>query len=289
MDEDKKPVEEKTKEEVKEVKVEPENNKTNPIMIILIAVFLISFIAGCVFTVKNLTNKNKNNTETNTEPKNNNEPDKIEELKEIDVKGYNEIIEKIDFAKDLKTDLDVTGLDNQQILRIGLDDEFTNKGYFTKDELKKSIKAQLGDVSYNDEPIKCLVCGNSVYKYSAEEGVYEEAPSIDHGHGPAGTLYKQKYFVSASKNETKGTLDIKYKILYGEYQDESGIPSSNVYLSAEDAANRKNGLLATNDNGYDKEAFDKAYEDNKDKIPVTTYSFVKDSDGNFVFKKVSVN
>ena len=300
MEEEKKPVtSEEFNENLKKEKTEytssnvQENDKTNPIMIILIIIFILSFLAGCAFTVINLMNKDKktnnNNTETNTVTEPTAEPEKIEELKEIDVKGYEEIILKIDFARDTASELEASKLTNQQILRIGLSDEITNKGYFTSEELKKSIKTQLGDIEYNDEPIKCLVCGNALYKYSNEEKVYEQAPSNDHGHGPAGGLYKQKYFVSAIKNDTKGTLEINYKILYGEYVDDVGSPSSNIYFNAEDAKNRTNGIVKTDEiNGYEKEDFDIAYENNKNDIPVTTYSFAKDSEGNYVFKKVSV-
>ena len=295
MEEDKKPVtseefNKKLKEENKDYANfnEPEKPKVNILLIFLIIIFFGSFIAGCVFTIINLSSNTNTITNTQTDPEPTVDPDKIEELKEIDVKGYLDIIEKIDFARDTKKDFALSDLSNQQILRIGLSDEVTNKGYFSSSNLKKSIESQLGKIEYKDEQIKCLVCGNAIYNYSEEEKLYESVPSINHGHGPAGSLYKQRYFEKAVRNETKGTLEISYKILYGEYQDESGIPSSNVYISAEDAASKQNGLLTTDDNGYDKDSFDSVYKEKNDIIPTTTYSFEKNDDGNYVFKKVSV-
>ena len=294
MDDNKKPVTSKDfNQKIKEENKEYANNKieepvkTSPVIILLVIIFITSFTAGCVITVINLVNKSNNNT-VNETPEKPVEPDKIEELKEIDIKGYEDIMERIDFARNTKLDFNVSDLDNQQILRIGLIPELESKGYFNADSLKKSIKSQLGDIEYTDEPIKCLVCGNALYKYSAEEKLYEKAPDTDHGHGGYGTFYKIKYFEKATKNETKGTLDIGYVILYGEHFSDMSYPSRNIYKTPEDSVKDQNGLLEKNEDGYDKDKFDEVYNEKKSELPVTTYSFEKDKEGNYVFKKVSV-
>ena len=294
MEDDKKPVtsEEFNKKVKEDNKKYASNNveepiKSSPIIILLVIIFLASFTAGCVITVMNLINKNNNNNVEEPVEKPS-EPDKIEELKEIDIKGYEDIMEKIDFARAEKLEFSSSDLDNQQILRIGLTDELTSKGYFTSQGLKTSIKSQLGDIKYEDESIKCLVCGNALYKYSSEEKLYEEAPSTDHGHGSYGAFSKVKYFEKATKNETKGTLDISYIILYGVYFDDSDMPNKNIYKYPEDSLKGQNGLLEDNDEGYTKEDFDKVYEEKKKELPIVTYSFEKNKEGNYVFKKVSV-
>ena len=68
--------------------------------------------------------------------------------------------------------------------------------------------------------------------------------------------------------------------------DDIAHPSKNVYKTAEDAQNEKNGLYETSDKEINSSDFDKEYEKFKDELPVTTFTFERDESGYYGFRKV---
>ena len=303
MEEEKKPVtseefNKKIREEngIAEKVVEP--TKTSPVIVILVIVFVLAFLAGLVLLgLKAYGDIKKKPTDNPSDPEvvnNNDKPevkeDKIVKLTEADIKDYDTLIQYFIRIMDTKGKLEAKDFNNQEILFSSFALELDNKGYFSSEDLKKAVQKVFGDVKYTDEPIKCRICGNALYKYDSEGKTYEQAPSTDHGHGGEGGLRFKYFFENGTRNETKGTMEINLKVVYAEYMGDVYGPSQNLYLTAEDAAKTKNGVNPAptdEEAGYGTDEDYKAvYDKYKDKISVTTFTFEKDSTGNYGFKKV---
>ena len=219
------------------------------------------------------------------------EEDKIIELKEEDIEDYDNLISYFIRIMDTKKKVEAKELNNQDILfsayALELDQ---NEGYFKTEDMKKAVQKVFGDIKYTDEPIKCRICGNALYKYDSEGQTYEQAPSEDHGHGGEGGLRFKYYFENGTRNETKGIQEINLKIVYGDVYGDVYGPNQNLYLTADDAKNSKNGVntqIVDDEKGYDSDSdYKDAYDKHKDEIAITTFTFEKDSTGNYAFVKV---
>ena len=304
MEEEKKPVtSEEFNKKIREEnglpeKVEEPPKKTSPVIVVLIIVFVLAFLAGLVLLgLKAYGDIKKTSTNTPDEPEvvNNNDKPEVKEdtivtLKEEDIKDYDTLIQYFIRIMDTKGILEAKDFSNQEILFSSYALELDNKGSFSSEDLKKAVQKVFGDVKYTDEPIKCRICGNALYKYDSEGKTYEQAPSTDHGHGGEGGLRFKYFFENGTRNETKGTMELNLKIVYAEYMGDVYGPSQNLYLTAEDAAKTKNGVNPAptdEEAGYGTDEDYKAvYDKYKDKIAVTTFTFEKDSTGNYGFKKV---
>lgn len=304
MEEEKKPVtSEEFNKKIREEnglpeKVEEPPKKTSPVIVVLIIVFVLAFLAGLVLLgLKAYGDIKKTSTNNPDEPEvvNNNDKPEVKEdtivtLKEEDIKDYDTLIQYFIRIMDTKGILEAKDFSNQEILFSSYALELDNKGSFSSEDLKKAVQKVFGDVKYTDEPIKCRICGNALYKYDSEGKTYEQAPSTDHGHGGEGGLRFKYFFENGTRNETKGTMELNLKIVYAEYMGDVYGPSQNLYLTAEDAAKTKNGVNPAptdEEAGYGTDEDYKAvYDKYKDKIAVTTFTFEKDSTGNYGFKKV---
>ena len=218
------------------------------------------------------------------------EESKIVELKEEDVQIYKELIDLVLYEKYDADSLDISKTDNNLILNYAMA-YLKNPESISKQELNNTIKKLFGDVKYTDEDVKCkcTISDAPLMKYDAEKEMYTNTHSHSHG---TNYFKMYRYFQNAEKNETDGTLTISYKIVYGVHVQDVAGPSNDLYLNAKDSKNNTNQVY-TKPDGEDPltgEALEKkvteVYEANKEKFPVTTFYFEKDSSGNYGFKKV---
>ena len=282
-----------------EVKPEekPKKSKAGLIVIILLLLVLAGFAVWYFVLGGNGSKKEepKNEPEQqNTKPEV--KEDTIVNLTENDIKDYDTIFRYFIRIKDTKDVLETKDFSNQQILfSTHAINETTLAGKdFSAEDLKKAIQKLYGDVSYTDEDIKCTICGQTWYKYDETTKSYKYTPEV-YGHGGEGGLRFEYYFDNGTRNETKGTMEINLKVVYGDYQGDISGPNLNLYLNAKDAREKKNGVNEEakedpntgNINGYDKpEDYKAVYDEHKDEIPVTTFYFEKDSSGYYGLKKV---
>ena len=216
--------------------------------------------------------------------------DKVIHMNESFIHSYEKIMDKITELKDRKLvdEFYATELTNQQILRIGFQNEtIASRDSFTSNELRLNIERQLGKLTYFDESILCEIDNTPTYKYDSSQKIYT-AVREGHGHDGPSSYISKKYFDDAILNEDKGTLVISYKILYYGYCTGTCSPAPNIYVSAKDNKEEKNGLLPHDLKGsdYDTLNLDDVYKQNKNNIPITEYTFEKSTNGNYVFKSV---
>jgi len=298
MDEKNKPV---TSEEFNK-QIREENNlppkeetpkKTNFVTVIMIIVFILSIVAGLTLIVlAAITVIQKANNNDKPEPNEVVTKPVIKKLTEEDVKIYEDIMDYALRIRYTKDELSVKDFTNQQILTFGANMDLTKDGKFTKKELRESIEETFGSIAYKDEDILCTIDNKPFYVYNSEKEEYSYATNVDHGHGAAGHFLKYNYFQSAEKDETNGILTIKYKIMYGKYEDDMVSPIIELYLNQKDSLEKKNALYMddpnkpTEDETKRKEIIDKTYKDNEDKFAITTFTFEKGKKGVYAFKKV---
>ena len=300
MDENNKPVtSEEFNKQIREEKglpeKEPKENKTNAVTVVMIIIFILSFVAGLVLIVAAIvTVVNKTNEVNTTTPKDDPKPveNKVVKLKEEDIKDYEDLMNYIIRIRGVKLSLNVKEITNQQLISYGLGHAKEKDNKYLKADVKEEIQKAFGDIDYKDENLLCSIDKEPFYEYDSEKEEYVYATKYNHGHGGEGGFDKYMFFHDAEKDETNGTLTIKYKIIYGIYQSDIMVPDIDLFLTAQDASEHKNQIYDMDDNNpvedeaKRKEIVNKTYEEYKDKLTITTFIFEKDSKGNYGFKSV---
>ncbi len=289
MEEENKKSQEQQTTEIKNDQV-INNNKSPVPMIAVLILFVI--VVGVGFW---LLFGGESKTEPPKEEKNNQEEVKTVALTEEDIKPYKETMDYALYTRQLKDELKAGDLTNQEILYFGynrLRNEViggtrTSLENIKKEELKESIRKQLGNVRYVDETVKCLLDNGDLYIYSHSEEVYKDNSS-KHGHGRAnGFPFKYEYFQNAEKDEAKGIITINYKIIYGLYYTDVAVPDGSYYKTVSDSKNKVNAIRQGDmDPSLAKEEADKIYAEKKDELQTTTYTFKKMDNGDYVFDSV---
>ena len=301
MDEKNKPVtSEEFNKQLREEKglpeKEPVENKTKPITVIMIIIFILSFVAGCVIIVTAIvTVVNKINESNTTIPAGTPAPEenRIVKLSEEDIKDYEDIMKyvlRVRYDKDSFTSKDFT---NQQILMYGISYAEKEDDEYTKKAINEAITKAFGNIEYKDEDIICNIDKKPLYEYNSTTETYRFTTKYsNHGHGGEGDFDRYYFFQEAERDEDKGILTVKYKIIYGIYQGDLMVPDIDLFLNAKDSIADKNKIYDMDDNSpiddasKKKEIVDETYEKYRDEIPVTTVIYEKDSNGNYVFKSV---
>lgn len=271
---------------------EKKEEKANAVTILMIIIFILSFVAGLTVIIAAIvTVVNKSNEMNAVTPKGGPEPveKKVVELKETDIKDYESIINYIIKIRGEETSYDVSKVTNQQMLVYGLSNAKQTGEKWAKKDVKEAIGKAFGNKEYKDEDILCFVEKTPLYEYDSEKEEYFFTTKYEHGHGGDGGYDRYYFFQSAEKDEEKGILTIKYKIIYGIYQSDIVIPKLDLFTNAKDASEEVNQIYTSKEGDYEEhkeEIVNKVYEENKDKLPTTTFIFEKDSSGNYAFKSV---
>ncbi len=279
-------------EDNKEI-IEVKKKSNGNIFIIVLLVLLVVGLLGYIAYDKELFVKKSNKENKNVEEK-----DKKEEVKEVS-KSEEELYDYLQVCDFITGRLantfpisNVKSLSNQDVLYFGIiygtfNKAFSFNGTFSQGDLKKQISALFGvDYNYIDEDVQCFAGDGALFSYDSDSKVYSRVMD-GHGHGGEGGYAFKRYFDSAVLNEEKGILTIKVKNLFGAYYGDIGGPVENFYATAQDVF--KNGLYET-DEIRDKDSdYDEAFEKFKDSVPITTFVFTKNSDGNYGLKSVSID
>ncbi len=210
-------------------------------------------------------------------------------LEESEIKKYEEIMKQMVRLRREKSELNVSDISNQVLLRISISD-LIKEGPVSKDALKAVIEKNYGNIEYTDEDIICTLENIPFIIYNSENGEYSYNPNHRaHGGDGIGAFYTNYYFQSAEQDETNGTLTIKYKILFGLYYEDVASKVPIYYKNSTDSFNKTNEIfkdMTIEPAKYDETA-NQVYEQHKDELPITTFTFEKDkTTGNYVFRKV---
>ena len=105
-----------------------------------------------------------------------------------------------------------------------------------------------------------------------------------HGHGGAGIYPAEIYYLDGQKKDEVYT--VRVNVLYGDYCYGTCGPVTGYYKSAIDSRNGENPVLGGFGDYY--EITEKEYQSVKDNLPVTTFTFIRDKDGNYGLESVTV-
>ena len=180
---------------------------------------------------------------------------------------------------------DVKSLENQLVLRTGTvllkDGIVTNSGIvgFSSNKLVEEIVSYFGsDYPYKLEDIQCHAGDGVLYHYDTQTSEYKVTGT--HGHDGGSYRRNKAYFQDGTYDEATGTYVIHAKVLYAAECGGTCGPRVEFYG---DTKSTEPVYTAQQDT-----EFDVAYQASVDKIPVTTYTFIKNSDGGFGLKSVTM-
>lgn len=150
---------------------------------------------------------------------------------------------------------------------------------FSKNDLGEVASKYFYDsFSYKDENIICNL-GHNFYNYDSNTKIYT-SDNEHPGHGGEGFGRDKFYFVNGFYDDKNNEYIVNGKILYGDYCPDICGPIQEYY----DSNNRKNVIYKNNDGEISD---DEVYELVKDKLPITTYKFIKNSSNEIVLKSVT--
>lgn len=256
------------------------NNKLYVIIVILIAIIclLVGFIIG-----GNVLRGDTNNDNGISEN------EKTVTLTESEGK---ELFEKVSVYNDyFLQDYSVNGIKSainnnilyfltEQLDGFGVDGRKT----FTPNDLKKVADEYLVDdinVTYTDIFIpsadRSIIGEHVIYKLGSDSK-YTYVPQPI---GVPGYFIMEEYYIDGYYNQTKDEYIINTKLLYNQWCVDVCGPHPNYYSD-----NELKNVVYTTDNIFIE--FDDVYNQVKDKLPVTSYKFVKNDSGNYVLSSVTV-
>lgn len=273
-----------------------EENKKNKMGIGILIGVLITLVIGLTGFI--VYDKLLSKSDNNIQQENNNEVEFDEEidssvsnLKEISNSDLKIILGKInvyDIAFGNSYPINnfsefsnsISNQDKLKFMFVNISGSFLEK--FNKSDLEMvALKYFNDNFNYINEDIICFL-GHTQHKYNSDNGVY----TFDGlGHGGEGSHRIKSYFVKGNFDEVKDEFIINSKVLYGDYCSDT-CPNSQKYY---DSASQLNVVYENNSNDpMDAPGFDEVYELVKNKLPITTYRFVKNKSGEIVLKSVTV-
>lgn len=275
-----------------------ENSKKDFIFMVSIALilFVVTFIVSETTFTKNtiediedntginITEPNTEQNEWNSGEEQDNESDNTEgaiELTKENLEEYKKIIDFFNENFSTEYPLKTENLTNPEILHSAMKEVWLKgkKGSeFSATELHNMITKMFGaDLKYTNQDIFCEVDDRVIFKYN--DGKYQYYG--EHGHDGC-FMVSRNYFIETKTIDN--ILEIKTKNIY------HGIICGTYALDSfyKDALSQQ---ILYNQSDRDTEdwlGFDEVYELKKDEIPITTYIFQKDTQGNYALKEIIV-
>lgn len=270
---------------------------------VFFTILIILLVIGAFFLGKNFEQKNsKENSETNkvTNGESNDKSSRNltvaekEELTDMIENGYNIYLSS--YFKEMNSG-NIPNLTNQELLTIGyhlylnnLKDKTVSSDNFKGAQIKNLLSKYFG--KNKTIVLEDIICENDnevLYKYDKNSDTYTFNNSNNiHGHGSRGRISLSKILITEAKIENESEITINAKVLYGNYCSDVCIPDNAYYSSYIDAAAHQNPVIGDYLVETKIELTDSLIEENQDKIPTTTYKLIKDNDGNYELKSVTI-
>jgi hypothetical protein len=269
---------------------EKKNKSTGKTVVIVLLIIVVIALVGFILYDKKIIkldflSKKATNTEVSNTTKETDKSNAIDETtKETLLKQISIYTDSFEFDYPISK---ISNISNQKMLLFGFGlvtdaDKFETG--FTAAELNAVLTKYFGqDVKYNNENIVCSVCGKTWYNYDATNKKYT-VNSAHGGHGGAGMASHYDYYLSGTY--TGDTYTIKMNIVYGDYYTDTAGPSEAYYASANDAKNKTNSIYVPSTATDD--FTETEYQSIKDKLNTTTFTFIKDSAGNYGLESVTI-
>lgn len=159
-----------------------------------------------------------------------------------------------------------------------------HEGIVTKEKVEDVLHKYFGkNVKFKHDDIKCYA-GEVIYEYDEENGYVKKEHS---GHGGAGSLSAEMFYVSSIVKGNKATIVVKN--VFERFCSDICGPVDAYYATPSDAYDQKNAIYKA-ENGAEEV---KIYRWNKDeilaKVPETTYNFIIEDNGNFYLESASID
>lgn len=249
-----------------------DNEKRKIVIIILTSIIVILFLAiiYALYDKGFIFEKVKNNNKKVEEKKNT-----VELLYGQEKNMLIERIKEINMFSKYYPFEDVNKIDNQEVLYKIIYDLGYGKPISEK-AVSDKVKYLFGN-SYNlkHENLICKVDNNSLYIYDSERKLYMYDTNSLHGHGSSGDVRDivVKYIKGINESDKKITIDTK--LVYAAYCGDTCGPNFAYYKSYEDSYNNQNPILGSTTGEDEIELTDKLYKSIEDKLPITTFTFIK--------------
>ena len=171
----------------------------------------------------------------------------------------------------------VNDIDNQLKLQFGiyaLQETENIHNYYKIEDIKEMYKNFFVD-GFNAvyEDIECPAKDNPLYELNSEKKIYTEV--TDHAHGST-TLDIDTYYVKGSIDENVYTIDTN--VIFSNYCSDTCNPNGVYYKSYNDVVNGTNPVFYKRSD----------YKDEKDALPITTYTFIKEN-SNYKLESIKVS
>lgn len=261
-------------------------SKKNKNLIIIIIILVAALLATTSYIIYDSLFKNEEVTE---EKENQGRDDNQEEVKTRTLTATEQeaLLAQIE---DYTTTLagaypidDQHPLTNQQALSFALIKLESLGTDFLESELDSVLEKYFGiNHPYSHENIECFLGDGPLYIYNSAKREYTFQDI--HGHGGYGMYPVEIYYLDGTTDEKNYTVQVN--ILYANYCGGTCGPTTNYYTTPEDSVNDTNPILGPYE--YTHTITNSQYESIKSYLPVTTFTFEKDMDGNYGLKSVTL-
>ncbi len=261
-----------------------EKKKSGVVWIIVLLVFVVGIGVGLLVPSLLIKSENSNTPEQKEKEK---EKDNIVELSEADVSGYFDSIESYNKYFMNLIPGETKNIDNQAILSSAWalatyynDRRLDPMSDFSKEQMKEFVSRIFGKgFTYTDENINCSLGDGAIFQFDG--ATYHRTGN--HGHDGIGFYRFQKYFVGASRNDTKGTLEIQMKVIYGDKCGGTCGPIHEYFKTP-------NGEVLYTSNSSDPAGyrFDELYNQYGNDLPITSYLYKKGENGDYYLESVQI-
>lgn len=271
---------------------------------IFFTILIILLAVGAFFLGKNFEQKDSKENNKVTDGENNGESSRNltdsekEELISMIEKGYNIYLSGYFSEMDSEN---VQKITNQELLTIGyhllyletdfsLVDDNSNYNSFKGSQLKDVLIKYFGtNKSIILEDIICDADNEILYKYDKNSDTYtfNDINNI-HAHGGSEKISSSKILIIEDKIENESEITIKAKVLYGNYCGSTCAPDNAYYSSYRDSKNHQVPVIGDYNSDSEIELTDSLIKENQNKIPTTTYKLIKDNNGNYELKSVTI-
>ena len=265
-----------------------ENKRKNinwSLIIIIILLMAVSSLATYIVVDKTNKENNKQKIEE-TKEKENAEigQEKAEELEQSEIEALKEKIEKISYVFSSKYPItSIDALTNQELLWAMRSLSSVNSGNFSAEELDKQMTKYFGNSKkLKHEDMICTIDNVAMYIYNDSTNTYNFNDNHP-GHGGTIGVSRIKVYDAKVVNKEGNKVTITAKLLYGNYCSDICMPGYAYYASYP----REGAVKLFESEGPEEFIItDEKYNEVASQIPITTFTFEKESDGNYGIKTV---
>lgn len=177
----------------------------------------------------------------------------------------------------------INSISNQAMLVYGVNE--ISEGVLAE-QVESNIKKVLGNnINIVHEDILCSIDNYPIYIYDKDVQSYQYNEQYVHGHGNPHALAHTKFYYVSTNIKDEKEITINAHILYGTVCSDVCGPSNSYYIDS----NHSGEPIIAGDSDEHVEITDELYQSIKDKIPITTYKFEKDSFGSYTLKSITIN